>query len=259
MGLQSKNYYRLQCKRIKLILRLTICVHLQKKQWHRLTLTLGPVVALEPDAPCILSRVAVFVSLSACLCFVLLLLKRALHLHFNVQVISVTNHCQNLPRETLVCQHNPVQSLKVHLGRRLVTAAVFPSPSRFQLCAHFCSPQSFWVNKCKVLFPSNGSELLTSHDRFQLGKSLQHGRKWRNRSLQSNEWYRKNERETIQECRMKTPLKSDESFKKWIKAKMKAKQQREASSHSTSVRNNHQTCVHVTPEVFIITLPPSCL
>ena len=51
------------------------------------------------------------------------------------------------PRETPVSQHNPVQSLKVHSGRTLAAGAVSPSPSRFQLCVHFCSPQSFWVNE----------------------------------------------------------------------------------------------------------------
>lgn len=61
---------------------------------------------------------------------------------------------KNSPRETLVSQHNPVQSLKLHLGRTLAAGAVSPDPSRFQLCVHSCSPQSLWVNKCKPYFPS---------------------------------------------------------------------------------------------------------
>ncbi len=72
---------------------------------------------------------------------------------------------QNSPRETLVSRHNPVRSLKVHLGRTLAAGAVSPSPSRFQLCAHFCSPQSLWVNKRKPGFPPQS---FTSHTKKRL-------------------------------------------------------------------------------------------
>lgn len=73
--------------------------------------------------------------------------------------MSLFRNVHNSPRETLVSQHNPVQSLKVHLGRTLVIGAVSPGPSRFQLCAHFCSPQSLWLKWMQNLISFSNTKL----------------------------------------------------------------------------------------------------
>lgn len=135
--------------------------------------------------------------------------------------MCVRNHCPNSPRETPACPHNPVQSLKVHLGRRRVTAAVFPSPSRFRLCAHFCSPQSLLVNKRNVLFPSDGSGASHITGQVPAGKKFaawSKVKRRRNRCLQSPRMIQKKERETIQERRME---KAMQVLKNEINAKVK--------------------------------------